>query len=70
MRARISSDEARKIAFGFSPPDHPHVATRWRDGLGANHSLLLPFGEAPALRIYERFTEAGFDDLFQQRLLV
>ncbi len=31
---------------------------------------LLPFGEAPALRIYERFTEAGIDDLFQQRLLV
>ena len=31
---------------------------------------LLPFGEAPALRIYERFAEASFDNLFQQRLLV
>jgi hypothetical protein len=34
MRPRICSDEARKIAFGFSPPDDPDFATRLRDGLG------------------------------------
>src|SRR6202051_4153548 len=34
MRPHICSDEARKIAFGFSPPDDPYFATRLRDGLG------------------------------------
>jgi hypothetical protein len=31
---------------------------------------VLSFGKAPALGIYEGFTEADLDDLFQQRLLV
>jgi transposase len=34
MRPPISSDEAHRIAFGFSPLDHPYFATRLRDGLG------------------------------------
>ena len=34
MRPHISSDEAHRIAFGFSPPDDPYFATRLRDGLG------------------------------------
>src|ERR1700674_1561399 len=34
MRPPISSDEAHRIAFGFSPPDDPYFATRLRDGLG------------------------------------
>src|SRR6266566_1898579 len=33
MRPQISSDEAHRIAFGFSPPDDRYVATRLRDGL-------------------------------------
>src|SRR5665213_1774131 len=34
MRSQISSDEAHRIAFGFSPPADPYFATRLRDGLG------------------------------------
>jgi transposase len=34
MRPPISSDEAHRIAFGFSPLDDPYFATRLRDGLG------------------------------------
>ena len=34
MRPHICSDEAHRIAFGFSPPDDPYFATRLRDGLG------------------------------------
>jgi hypothetical protein len=34
MRPHISSDEAHRIAFGFSPPDDRYFATRLRDGLG------------------------------------
>ncbi len=34
MRPHISSDEAHRIAFGFSPPDGLYFATRLRDGLG------------------------------------
>src|SRR5674476_1311907 len=34
MRPQIASDEAHRIAFGFSPPDDRYVATRLRDGLG------------------------------------
>jgi hypothetical protein len=33
-RLRISSDEAHRNAFGFSPPDDRYFATRLRDGLG------------------------------------
>ena len=33
-RPHIFSDEAHRIAFGFSPPDDPNFATRLRDGLG------------------------------------
>ena len=34
MWPHISSDEAHRIAFGFSPPDDRYFATRLRDGLG------------------------------------
>src|SRR6476469_4345351 len=34
MRPHVSSDEAHRIAFGFSPPDDPYFATRLRNGLG------------------------------------
>ena len=34
MRPHISSDEAHRIAFGFSPPDDRYFATRLRDGSG------------------------------------
>jgi len=34
MRPHTSSDEARRVAFGFSPPDDPDFATRLRNGLG------------------------------------
>jgi transposase len=34
MRPPISSDEAHRIAFGFSPLDDRYFATRLRDGLG------------------------------------
>jgi len=30
-----SSEEAHRVAFGFSPPDDPDFATRLRNGLGA-----------------------------------
>ena len=34
MRPHTTSDEAHRIAFGFSPPDDRYFATRLRDGLG------------------------------------
>src|ERR1700730_4381778 len=34
MRPHISSDEAHRIAFGFSPPDDSYFATRLGDGWG------------------------------------
>src|SRR5450631_2506522 len=52
MRPRISSDEARKIAFCFSPPDDPYVATRLRDGLGER-------GHTPRRSRTEREQRAG-----------
>src|SRR5450631_3144079 len=33
MRRHIWSEEAHRIAFGFSPPDDRYFATRLRDGL-------------------------------------
>src|SRR5664280_2139729 len=52
MRPQISSDEAHRIAFGFSPPDDRYVATRLRDGLGRT-------GHTPRRSRTEREQRAG-----------
>src|SRR5271156_7118955 len=46
MRPHICSDEAHKIAFGFSPPDELYFATRLRDGLGERGTR--PAGQGPS----------------------
>src|SRR4051794_39809492 len=46
MRPHISSDEAHRIAFGFSPPDGLYFATRLRDGLGERGAR--PAGQGPS----------------------
>src|SRR5674476_307504 len=52
MRSQISSDEAHRIAFGFSPPDDWYFATRLRDGLGER-------GRTPRRSRTERQQRAG-----------
>src|SRR5665647_3085902 len=47
-----SSDEAHRIAFGFSPPDDRYFATRLRDGLGER-------GRTPRRSRTERQQRAG-----------
>jgi len=46
MRPHISSDEAHRIAFGFSPPLGLYFATRLRDGLGERGAR--PAGQGPS----------------------
>src|SRR5450631_3002089 len=46
MWPHISSDEAHRIAFGFSPPDDLYFATRLRDGLGERGTR--PAGQGPS----------------------
>ncbi|MEY9387592.1 hypothetical protein ABIF93_005849 [Bradyrhizobium japonicum] len=52
MRPHILSDEAHRIAFGFSPPDDRYFATRLRDGLGER-------GRTPRRSRTERQQRAG-----------
>ena len=52
MRPQVSSDEARRIAFGFSPPDDRYFATRLRDGSGE-------LGRTPRRSRTERQQRAG-----------
>ena len=51
-RSQVSSDEAHRIAFGFSPPDDRYFATRLRDGLGER-------GRTPRRSRTERQQRAG-----------
>ena len=68
MRPQISSDEVHRIAFGFSPPDDRYVATRLRDGVGANGGT-RPAGQgpsgssAPALNAVVRIVRMSFSQL-------
>src|ERR1035437_4649761 len=52
VRPHTSSDEAHRIAFGFSPPDDRYFATRLRDGLGER-------GRTPRRSRTERQQRAG-----------
>src|ERR1700676_4482566 len=52
MRPHTSSDEAHRIAFGFSPPDDSYFSTRLRDGLGER-------GRRPRRSRTERQQRAG-----------
>src|ERR1700694_6014245 len=52
MRPHTSSDEAHRIAFGFSPPDDSYFSTRLRDGLGER-------GRKPRRSRTEREQRAG-----------
>ena len=52
IRPHISSDEAHRIVFGFSPPDDRYFATRLRDGLGER-------GRTPRRLRTERQQRAG-----------
>lgn len=57
MRPYTSCDEARRIAFGFAPPDDSYFATRLRDGLGERGTR--PGMENEADLIGKRRTAAG-----------
>src|SRR5450631_2086795 len=46
VRPDTASDEAHRIAFGFSPPDDRYFATRLRDGLGERGRR--PAGQGPS----------------------
>jgi hypothetical protein len=55
MRPHISSDEAHRIAFGFSPPNDLYFATRLRDGLG-EEGAARPAGQ----RAWQAADQVGF----------
>ena len=60
MRQRISSDEAHRIAFGFSPPYEPYFATRLRDGLGERGHTPRWSGAERQQRAWQAAEEVGF----------
>ena len=60
MRPHISSDEAHRIAFGFSPPDDRYFATRLRDGLGERGRTPRRSGTERQQRAGQAAEEVGF----------
>src|SRR5665213_4280616 len=60
MRSQISSDEAHRIAFGFSPPADPYFATRLRDGLGERGHTPRRSGTEREQRAGQAAEEVGF----------
>ena len=60
MRPHISSDEAHRIAFGFSPPDEPYFATRLRDGLGERGRTPLRSRTERQQRAWQAADQVGF----------
>src|SRR4029450_12863212 len=60
MRPHISSDEARRIAFGFSPPDDWYFATRLSDGLGERGRTPLRSRTERQQRAWQAADQVGF----------
>ena len=60
MRPHISSGEAHRIAFGFSPPDDPDFATRLRDGLGERGRTPLRSRTERQQRAWQAADQVGF----------
>ena len=60
MRPHTSSDEAHRIAFGFSPPDDRYFATRLRDGLGERGRTPRRSGTERQQRAGQAAEEVGF----------
>jgi hypothetical protein len=60
MRPHISSDEAHRIAFGFSPPDDRYFATRLRDGLGERGRTPLRSRTERQQRVWQAADQVGF----------
>ena len=67
MRPRIPSDEAHRIAFGFSPPDDPYFATRLRDGLGERGHTPPRSGTERQQRAWQAAEEVGFGTCRDER---
>ena len=60
MRPHISSGDAHRIAFGFSPPDDLYFATRLRDGLGERGRTPRRSGTEREQRAGQAAEEVGF----------